>query len=968
MKDLRRVSSAILGLLLLAGGCVAPSPPAALPAAAPQTSAQAGGQTIVAIAPPAAPQQTLPQWLGVNDLMTGLGGLAQAKHQLLGMLFPQLTTAMAGLEPPPAIKSLTDPANLGPDAPPGVKDVAQVKKDEDAAPQKIAAIKYAAGIGCVKGHPGIERAFLQFLDDPTESVRYEAAKGLAEMIGTPCVTCAAGGCCTPKIYKKLSEIVTKEKSPGCYVEYSDRVRRMARLAMHNCGAPPQEPQQAPDKIEGPGKKPLPKKEKIEGPVPPPPAPGVSAAGNAAGDKAKTNASKPATKLSGKDSKVESPVVQTNHQSDEFPTVADPNKPAGPDLGPSPAAGREQHPVLMVQWERVSVPFANFSSHKEAFAAVSYLRARVLGARLVRSPGFRKDQVSVQTFDWTDLNTVSPSVLARTLKSLPIGQVSPVLKDRQGYHLVRVLRRQYRHAALVAAPNATPTGAIIQTGVRRIGNPSDGNRTLPSNAGGNRVSDEQWPPDLSGSDLRPAPKLPAVDENAERPPLPKPDSKFIDIRPTQTAPEVQSKGASAFPTQNVTPPKTSQRDTIQGFDPFPADPEPQNRVRNNIASPLKDGKVFGDDLEQRRPVVAPATHWNSTQPGADRYRQPRAVETIPDVAPASRLPRPRTPAVTADETNARGYGRVQIAIPSEPRHERTVPTRPIVQDVPERPANTRQSTPDQRNIEDRKPSIFEIGARPAVHSNPTGNIDSDPEVSAQRLRNDREPSRRVLDKLKVKQRRPSIPATDSRTIERPSATRSEDFEPAANAQHPLQTEPREPERRAVPFHPTPRPPQTTAETREPERKAEPKPRRRGNVTIQTGRRSPMREISFAPAAGARRTRNGVRKTSPRSTVQRATESKPKPAPKTRNSATASPVRRVKTSNRHGTASSIRYVPVDSLRKRNASRKAASEGNASADAKRPASTGKRSKRKQDPIYFSRTGSRTSESGAEPAADRN
>jgi len=966
MKDLRRVGSTLLGLLLLAGGCVAPSPPAAPPAAAPQTSAQAGGQTIVAIAPAAAPQQTLPQWLGVNDLFTGMGGLCQAKHQLFGALFPQLSTALAGLEPPPAIKSLTDPANLGPDAPPGVKDVAQVKADEDAAPQKIAAIKYAAGIGCVKGHPGIERAFLQFLDDPTEAVRYEAAKGLAEMIGTPCETCPAGSCCTPKIYKKLNEIVTREKSPGCYVEYSDRVRRMARIAMHNCGAPPPEPRAPADKIEGPGKMPLPKKEKIEGPEPPP-APGISAAKTDADGTWPTlpaSARKLAASATGKDDKDDASVVQTKHQQVRSDRLQ-------PVTGPAEAGHYE--PALMVQWERVSVPYANFSSHKEAFAAVGYLRARVLGARLLRSPGFRKDQVSVQTFDWTDLNTVTPSVLARTLKSLPIGQVSPILKDRQGYHLVRVLKRQYRHAALPAPEPAN--GPIIQTG---------GSRTVPSN-----VSDEKWPPDFSGdSGLRPMPKLPVVDENADRPPLPEPETprvepKVIDDRPGHSTPEERPDSGSAFPTENATP-KTTRRETIQGFDPFPADPKPQNRVRSDIASPSNDGKVFGDELNPRRPAVSPATHWNTTQPGTGRFQKPRTVERIPDSSrirensagkeTSSRIltnsaTQPR-PAARRDETNASPFGRVQIATPSERRPERTVPTRPIVQEVPERPTVSPQPTPVEPTpgvLE--TPGVSKPDARPPVRYTPTRNVVSEPEASTQPPSNARPISRTVLDKLKER-RRPSIPETDHRPSQR-STPRTLDVEPAAKTR---QTESRsgiltnsatdEPRRQVVPLLPTPRPTQA-AESREPERKAEPKPRRRGNVTIQTGRRSPMRVISVAPSAAGRRTWNDVNNTPARRTVQTVPESNPKAAPKKQNAGTASSAPRVGTRNRYGAANTIRYVPADTLRKRNASRKAA--GDSAADGKRPASTAKRSQRKHEPIYFSRSGSRTSDSGAEPEADR-
>eukprot|EP00913_Durusdinium_trenchii_P028470 g26698.t1 len=146
---------------------------------------KAGGQTIVAIAAPSPPQQTLPQWLGINDMFGAIGGLTRAKHRFLSPLFPQLARQMLLNEPPPLLKSITDPDNLKEDAPPVVQAAAEAQMDEEKAEQKIAAIEALAKIGCVRGHPAVEEGLLASLSDPTERVRFAAVTALAELAGSP---------------------------------------------------------------------------------------------------------------------------------------------------------------------------------------------------------------------------------------------------------------------------------------------------------------------------------------------------------------------------------------------------------------------------------------------------------------------------------------------------------------------------------------------------------------------------------------------------------------------------------------------------------------------------------------------------------------------------------------------------------------------------------------------------------------
>ncbi|MDZ4820138.1 MAG: peptidylprolyl isomerase, partial [Planctomycetota bacterium] len=86
--------------------------------------------------------------------------------------------------------------------------------------------------GC---YPDIEAALLAALDDCTEEVRWEAAKAFRTAAGSPCEHCKSKSCCGPKVQKRLRAVVEDKDDKGCFVEPSARVRRMARLALAQCG-------------------------------------------------------------------------------------------------------------------------------------------------------------------------------------------------------------------------------------------------------------------------------------------------------------------------------------------------------------------------------------------------------------------------------------------------------------------------------------------------------------------------------------------------------------------------------------------------------------------------------------------------------------------------------------------------------------------------------------------------------------
>jgi len=169
-----------------------------------------------------------------------------------------------GWERTPALKQIADPANLN-SPNPAIKTAAKIKADQDAAPQKIKAIKYLATVGC-GCYPGVKDALLAALDDCTEEVRYEAAIAFCKAAGNPCKNCEKNGCCDAAVMNKLNDMAYGQDDKGCYKEASERVRAAATNALNACQR--MHPQGAPQPQTTPGGK----KELPQQPLTPSPAP------------------------------------------------------------------------------------------------------------------------------------------------------------------------------------------------------------------------------------------------------------------------------------------------------------------------------------------------------------------------------------------------------------------------------------------------------------------------------------------------------------------------------------------------------------------------------------------------------------------------------------------------------------------------------------------------------------------------
>ncbi|MFO1065035.1 MAG: hypothetical protein U0892_14315 [Pirellulales bacterium] len=180
----------------------------------------------------AAPPMTLPRFLGVDTVVHGVTRSVTCARVKLSPMLPMLEPAGAAGKLP----ALADPAALQSPAP-AVAAAAAVHQEEAAAPGKIKALAYLAGVDCGR-HPQVEEAFAAALDDPSDAVRIAAVQAVCDSsVSCGRRGCGCGGCCTPLLRAKLTRMAFERDGNGCWCEPNARVRRMARIALDGCGGP-----------------------------------------------------------------------------------------------------------------------------------------------------------------------------------------------------------------------------------------------------------------------------------------------------------------------------------------------------------------------------------------------------------------------------------------------------------------------------------------------------------------------------------------------------------------------------------------------------------------------------------------------------------------------------------------------------------------------------------------------------------
>lgn len=202
-------------LLLLAGGC-AVAPPAVTPdptatAVAAQAPAAAAPRTGLFGRIRKTPEQRAQCWADFANSPLG---------QMVNGLLKPLEALTGGLLKP---VGANDPAKKKLPADSAGGAAAKIKADAAEAKAKIADLEYLSKQDC-RRYPEAEAAILNALRaEKNECVRWAAAKALL-----------SGCCCSPKVIKALTVVVTMSEKDGNLAEESERVRNTAMQALQKC--------------------------------------------------------------------------------------------------------------------------------------------------------------------------------------------------------------------------------------------------------------------------------------------------------------------------------------------------------------------------------------------------------------------------------------------------------------------------------------------------------------------------------------------------------------------------------------------------------------------------------------------------------------------------------------------------------------------------------------------------------------
>ena len=441
------------------------------------------------------PKPTLPEMLGITGLIKGTaavaGGLFTRFRGTLSQYFPQLN-AMPG-----PVLPADHPSNQSKTASPAQQEAAKSAEKKKQAAQKTATYKSLENAEEPPKGEKADEIFLSGLDDIAE-VRLAAVKAIYANCRTcMCTDCDPSTCCTPKIRRKLLELtdICKEKNRD--------VRLFANLALRCCGAPMDE-----GTVDGPGGTP---KE-----TPPPidirqngkqPGPVEAATGRDVRQVGfESSAAGPVYRgvvatVNGRPidaGRFEAIVRRTldglpagssdsaTHRAIERDVLGDllreqlvrQNAPyelqsrgelsTGEILQlqrPSPAVSEselrtyyEAHPEEFefpaeVRWEMLTVPRKIFRDAQRAAVVVQFLEARAKGRDVDPPQWLVADMIDWTSARWSRRRDMPSDLIAHTAFALRVDQVSPVIEDEHGWHMVRLLER--RRADRVPYVKAVP---------------------------------------------------------------------------------------------------------------------------------------------------------------------------------------------------------------------------------------------------------------------------------------------------------------------------------------------------------------------------------------------------------------------------------------------------------------------------------------------------------------------------------
>ena len=120
-----------------------------------------------------------------------------------------------------------------------------------------------------------------------------------------------------------------------------------------------------------------------------------------------------------------------------------------------------------RWEQLSVRFQKFDSRQAAFEAICQMGnavadqgvafaqvARAQSQGLTASDGGKRD--------WTTRGSLVSAPLDEAIFTVPVGQLSPIIQDKTGFHIVRVIERVAAHRTPYRDAQVEIAEAIVKT--------------------------------------------------------------------------------------------------------------------------------------------------------------------------------------------------------------------------------------------------------------------------------------------------------------------------------------------------------------------------------------------------------------------------------------------------------------------------------------------------------------------------
>lgn len=105
-----------------------------------------------------------------------------------------------------------------------------------------------------------------------------------------------------------------------------------------------------------------------------------------------------------------------------------------------ARASEFQTPMMVRWEQVSVRYEH-ANPNQAAALLEYIRDRTEGRSVAAQPPADAKLANSTLHGWTASTATMSPVMRNAIFSLPVGEISPVLRDNDGLHFVRVLQQR-----------------------------------------------------------------------------------------------------------------------------------------------------------------------------------------------------------------------------------------------------------------------------------------------------------------------------------------------------------------------------------------------------------------------------------------------------------------------------------------------------------------------------------------------